>query len=81
MQIETVGHFQLHLIAIELSGNKWDPFVSIFKFDEDAQDFKCVHEKQRAAEEPLDSYEEAIDAARRTGNALLKQEISRDAPD
>lgn len=80
MQIETVGHFQLHLIAHELPGNKWDPFVSIFKFDEEAQDFKCMHEKQRAAEQLQDSYEEAIDAARRAGNALLERGISRSAP-
>ena len=49
MQIETVGHYQLHLIAHELPGNKWDPFIAIFKFDDEAQDFKCVSEKQRAA--------------------------------
>lgn len=73
MQIETVGHYQLHLIAHELPDNKWDPFVAIFKFDDKAQDFKCVYEKQRAAAEPLPSYEEAIDAARRAGNELLGQ--------
>ena len=76
MQIETLGHFQLHLIAHELPGNKWDPFVAIFKFDEKAQDFKCIHEKRRAAAEPLPSYEEAIEAARRAGNALIEQGAS-----
>lgn len=73
MQIETLGQYQLHLIALELSSGKWDPFVAVFKFDENAQDFICVYEKQRASEEPLSSYDEAIEAARRTGNALLKQ--------
>lgn len=75
MQIETAGHYQLHLIAHELPGNKWDPFVEIFKFDEKVRDFKCVREKQRAAVEPLASYEEAIDAARRTGNAIIEREM------
>lgn len=74
MQIETVGHFQLHLIAHELPSGKWDPFVSIFKFDESVQDFKCVYERHRASEEPLGSYDEAIDVAQRAGNALLEQE-------
>lgn len=75
MQIETLGQYQLHLIALELSGSgKWDPFVAVFKFDENAQDFICVYEKQRASAEPLGSYDEAIEAARRAGNALLKQD-------
>ena len=55
MQIETVENFQLHLIAHELPNGKWDPFVSIFQFNESAQDFKCVYERHRASEEPLDS--------------------------
>lgn len=74
MQIETVENFQLHLIAHELPNGKWDPFVSIFQFDESAQDFKCVYERHRASKEPLGSYDEAIEVARRAGNALLKQE-------
>lgn len=73
MQIETVGHYQLHLIAHELPDNKWDPFVAVFKFDEKERDFKCVYEKQRAAAEPLDSYEEAIEVARRAGNAMVER--------
>jgi hypothetical protein len=73
MQTETIGPYQLHLIAHELSGSgKWDPFVSIFRFDEPANDFKCVLEKHRAAEQPLPSYEAAIEAARRFGNALIE---------
>lgn len=73
MQIETVGKYQLHLIAHELSDSgRWDPFVAIFKFDDDSQDFKCVLDKQRASEQAYDDYEEAIEAARRAGTALLE---------
>ena len=72
MQIETVGKYQLHLIALELPGTKWDSFVSIHRFEDDEQDFKCVLEKHHAAAHPLSSYDEAIEAARRTGTALLE---------
>lgn len=73
MQIETIGKYQLHLIAHELSeSGKWDSFVSIFKFDEEHQDFSCVMEKRRAADTTFSTYEEAIEAARRAGNALLE---------
>jgi len=75
MQIEEIlGQYQLHLIAHELpGGGKWDPFVAVFKFDEKLQDFVCVYEMQRASDKPLSNYDEAIEAARRAGNALLKQ--------
>ncbi|MGE5650237.1 hypothetical protein [Noviherbaspirillum sp. UKPF54] len=74
MQIETVGKYQLHLIAHELSGTRgWDAYVSIHKFDDAAQDFKCVLDKHHAGDEPLPSYEEAIDMARRVGNTLLEK--------
>lgn len=73
MQIETIGKYQLHLIALEMSdGNHWDPFIAIFKFDDDTQDFKCVLEKRRAADRVCPSYEEAIDAARRAGTELIE---------
>lgn len=73
MQIETIGKYQLHLIAHELSSPPgWDPFVAIFKFDDKANDFLCVMEKRRASDQLLPSYEEAIDAARRTGTELLE---------
>ncbi|MGH8807731.1 MAG: hypothetical protein ACREX0_07630 [Noviherbaspirillum sp.] len=73
MQIETIGHYQIHLIAYELSDSgRWDPFVRIFKFDDATQDFKCVLDKQHAAGEPLASYDEAIDAARRAGTKLVE---------
>jgi hypothetical protein len=72
MQIETIGKYQLHLIAHELSGSgRWDPFIAIFRFDEDAQDFKCVLEKAHASEETYADYNDAIDAARRTGKAFI----------
>lgn len=73
MQIETIGKYQVHLIAHELSGTAgWAPFVEIEKFDDDKQSFVCVVEKRRAAAEPLPSYEEAIEAARLAGNALIE---------
>jgi hypothetical protein len=73
MAIETIGHYQLHLIAYEVAGTGlWDPFVTILKFDENAGDFKCVLEKHRASEQPLPSHEAAIDAARQVGTALVE---------
>lgn len=73
MQIETIGPYQLHLIVHELAGSGgWEPYLSIFKFDDDQQDFVCVLEKRRISEKGFDTYEEAIEAARRAGNALIK---------
>jgi hypothetical protein len=73
MAIETIGHYQLHLIAYEVSGTGlWDPFVTIFRFDDDAGDFKCVLEKHHASDKPLPSHEEAIEVARRIGTALVE---------
>lgn len=72
MQMETVGQYQLHLIAHELSGQgQWDPFVSIYKFDEEAQDFKCVLEKHHVEGSGYGSYEDAIKAAAEVGNTLI----------
>lgn len=73
MQIETIGKYQLQLIARELPGSgKWDPFVTIMRFDDAAQDFKCVMDRRHASDHPFPSYEEAIDAARRAGTALIE---------
>lgn len=73
MAFETVGNYQLRLFAYELpEADKWDPFVTIMKFDPDSQDFKCVLEKHHASDEPLGSYDDAIEAARRAGNALIE---------
>ena len=71
MQIESVGKYQLHLIAHELPVGGWDPFVTVMQFDDGKQDFRCALEKQRAASEPCPSYEAAIEAARRAGNAFI----------
>ncbi len=72
MAIETIGKYQLHLIALEASQEGgWDPYVSVFKFDDDEQDFKCLLEKHPASASPLASYEAAIEQARRTGNTLI----------
>ncbi|KIF80700.1 hypothetical protein [Noviherbaspirillum autotrophicum] len=74
MQIETIGKYQLHLIAHELPGTRgWHPYVSIHKFDDAAQDFICVLDKHHAGDEALPSYDEAIDMARRVGTALLEK--------
>jgi hypothetical protein len=78
MQIETVGKYQIHLIAHEVEGGKrWDPFVSVLRFDEEADDFRCVLEKHHASEEPCDSYEEAVETARRAGNAFIQRELQQ----
>ena len=75
MQIETIGRYQLHLLAHELPGGRgWDPFVTIMKFDDVAGDFRCVVEKRHASETPSPNYEEAIEIARRAGTALMQQE-------
>jgi hypothetical protein len=73
MQIETVGKYQLHLFAYELPvSGLWDPFVTILEFDDEVKDFKCILERHHASEAAFATYEEAIDAARRTGTALIE---------
>ncbi|GIZ53888.1 hypothetical protein [Noviherbaspirillum aridicola] len=72
MQIETVGQYQLHLIAHELPAGGWDPFVSIFRFDAGKEDFECVVDKHHV-DGHFDSYEAAIEAATRTGNKLIRE--------
>jgi hypothetical protein len=72
MQIETIGNYQLHLIAQEISASgRWDPFLTIMKFDDETQDFRCVLEKRHVVGEAYDDYNDAIEAARRAGNALI----------
>jgi hypothetical protein len=74
MATETLGNYQLHLIAYEMSGSgKWEPYIKIDKFDEARQDFVCVLEKHRVTEFPLESYDAAIEAARRAGNQLINE--------
>lgn len=73
MQIETIGKYQLHLIAHEIAeSGRWDPFFTIMKFDDQAGDFRCVLSKRQVSGEPFTNYEAAIDAARRAGNALIE---------
>jgi hypothetical protein len=73
MAIETIGHYQLHLFAYEVAGTGlWDPFVTIFRFDDNAADFKCVLKDHHASEQPLPSHDAAMDAARRAGTALVE---------
>jgi hypothetical protein len=73
MAIETIGKYQLHLIAYELPGSgRWDPFVTIHRFDDATEDFQCVVEKYHASEATFATYSEAIDEARRVGNTLIE---------
>lgn len=71
MATETIGKYQLHLLAYEISGGGWEPYLKIDKFDEARQDFVCVLDKHRVTENPVDSYDAAIEAARRAGNQLI----------
>jgi hypothetical protein len=74
MATETLGNYQLHLIAYEISGSgTWEPYLKIDKFDEAKQDFICVLDKHRVTENPLASYDDAIEAARRAGNQLIRE--------
>ena len=72
MAIETIGDYQLHLVAYELPSGSWDPFVTVLKFDDATQDFICVAEKLHGSTAPLPTHDQAIDAARRTGTALIE---------
>jgi len=71
MQIETIGQYQLHLIAHESGPSQWDPFVTVMKFDAAVQDFVCVLEKHHAGP-PCASYEAAIETARRAGAEFMR---------
>jgi len=74
MQIETIGKYQLQFIAHELgSSGEWEPFITILKFDDARQDFVCVLEKRHASDHRFSDYEEAIEAARQTGNRLIAE--------
>lgn len=74
MAIETIGKYQLHLYALEVVGtSKWDPYLRIDKFDDDAQDFKCLVENRLVSDTPFATHDEAIEHARRTGNRLIKE--------
>jgi len=72
MAIETIDDYQLHLVAYELPSGGWDPFVTILKFDEAADDFRCVAEKLHASDAPLPTHGEAIEVARRAGTAWIE---------
>lgn len=74
MAIETYGKYQLHLIAYQLpEQGRWAPYLMIHKFDDRSGSFACVLDKHRVAGDAVfETYEEAIDAARNAGNALLE---------
>lgn len=78
MQIETIGKYQLHLIAHEVGPSRWDPFVTVMKFDDAVQDFVCVLEKHHAGTARA-SYEDAIEVARETGTNFMRSGMDRDA--
>lgn len=73
MAIETIGKYQVHLLAYEVPGTrKWDAFLSIYRFDDAVEDFVCLVEKEPVAESPWNSYDDAIEAARRRANVTIK---------
>jgi hypothetical protein len=77
MATETIGKYQLYLLAYELpESGLWDPFVTVLKFDDAAQDFRCIIEKHHASETAFDTYEAAIDEARRVGTMLVEGQQS-----
>jgi hypothetical protein len=72
MATETIGKYQLHLIAYEMPGSgSWEPYLKIDKFDDAKQDFVCVLDKHRVTDTPVESYDAAIEAARRAGNQII----------
>lgn len=75
MQIETIGKYRLQLIAHEMQGPVWDPFVTVLRFDDDAQDFVCELEKHHV-DAVCESYEAAIEAARRAGTDYITRHTS-----
>lgn len=75
MAKETIGRYQLHLIARQVSGSgKWAPYLVIERFDDSAGDFKLVLETQRVAgDAEFDTEEAAEEAARQHGNILVRE--------
>ena len=71
MEVETIGKYQLHLLAIELGDGQWDAYVSILRFDDRAMDFVLLLEKFPAPGGAWPRYEDAIEAARVAGNKLV----------
>jgi hypothetical protein len=71
--IETIGAYQVHLIARTISSSgPWAPYVAIDKFDESIDDFRCVLDKHRVSgERVFATEEEAIAEARRHAMELL----------
>ncbi|HJW54733.1 MAG TPA: hypothetical protein VJ577_05615 [Burkholderiaceae bacterium] len=70
---ETFGKYQLHLIPFQLSETgQWAPYLMIHKFNEENQRFICVLEKHRVSGDvTFTNADEAVDEARRVGNALI----------
>jgi hypothetical protein len=82
MAIETVGKYQIHLMAMPSDGNaKYAPYVTISRFDDEAQDFRVVVEKARAAGDHLyDTENQAEEAAREYANFLIEQGLNHAPP-
>lgn len=74
MAIETIGKFQLHLIAYQLPENdQWAPYLMVHRFDEGSDRFECIVERRRVMGDTVfPTYEDAIEAARRAGKALIE---------
>jgi hypothetical protein len=72
---ETIGKYQLHLFALQLSGNgQWVPYLTIHRFDDASENFDCILEKQRVSDNNVFASEaQAIEEARRAGNAWIAE--------
>jgi hypothetical protein len=70
---ETVGKYQLHLLALQSSERgQWIPYLTIHRFDDTTENFECVLEKRRVSDSNVFASEtQAIDEARRAGNAWI----------
>jgi hypothetical protein len=72
MMTETIGKYQLHLLAYEIPNTgKWEAFLTVHRFDDTRQDFVCVTEKHPVSDSAYDSYDAALEAARQYGNEAV----------
>jgi hypothetical protein len=73
MLIETIGKYQVHLIARSISSaGPWVPYVVIERFDERLNDFICVMEKHRIGDgRVFETENDAFEEARRYAASLL----------
>lgn len=74
IEIETLGKYQIHLLALEVAQPPgWDAYLSVVHFSDAAQDFVPVLEKFEVPGGPFADRASALDAARMLANSLLQQ--------